>query len=201
LYKENTEIPMRKDTKKKIAKVAWQLFREKGYEQTTVDDIILRSGTSKGSFYNYYTSKDELLSGLSDVFDAWYEEIYPTIDPDMNSFDKLIFLCTNVHRKIEQEIPLELLSYLYSSQVKTKGNKHLLNTNRFYYKVVDLLIAEGQSRGQISTVETKQDIAKLYALCERAIIYDYCISEGRYALGDYTAKTMPKIFSSARGEA
>jgi len=188
----------RKDTKKKIAVVAWQLFREKGYEQTTVDDIIMRSGTSKGSFYNYYTSKDELLSGLSDVFDAWYEEIFPTIDPEMNSFDKLTHLCFLVHQKIEQEIPLELLSYLYSSQVTTKGNKHLLNNNRYYYKVINLLIEEGQHRNQITKTVTVPALVKLYCLCERAIIYDYCISEGRYSLAEYTQRIMPKIFISAR---
>ncbi|MBQ5782353.1 MAG: TetR family transcriptional regulator, partial [Oscillospiraceae bacterium] len=35
-------------TKAKITKVAWQLFHEKGYSETTIDDIIAASGTSKG---------------------------------------------------------------------------------------------------------------------------------------------------------
>ena len=188
------------DTKKKIAKVAWQLFQEKGYENTTVDDIIRLSGTSKGSFYNYYTSKDELLSTLSDVFDSEYEEIYPTIDPEMNSFDKLVYICVVVHRMIDEQIPNDLLAYLYSSQVTTKGNKHLLNTNRYYYKIVNQLISEGQKRGQITKKMSIQDIAHLYALCERAIIYDYCISEASYSLADYTEETMPKIFGCVRAE-
>ena len=42
---------------------AWRLFDEKGYENTTIDEIILQSGTSKGSFYHYYSGKDELLGG------------------------------------------------------------------------------------------------------------------------------------------
>ena len=43
------------NTKAKIARVAWKLFHEKGYEETTIDEIILQSGTSKGSFYHYYS--------------------------------------------------------------------------------------------------------------------------------------------------
>ncbi len=35
------------NTKAKIARVAWKLFHEKGYEETTIDEIILQSGTSK----------------------------------------------------------------------------------------------------------------------------------------------------------
>ena len=33
------------NTKAKIARVAWKLFHEKGYEETTIDEIILQSGT------------------------------------------------------------------------------------------------------------------------------------------------------------
>ena len=56
---------MAKETEKKSAKnkfvsAAWQLFYEKGYNKTTVDDIIELSGTSKGSFYYYFSTKDEL---------------------------------------------------------------------------------------------------------------------------------------------
>ena len=57
---------MEKDTKKnvksRIVSAAWQLFYEKGYNGTTVDDIIELSGTSKGSFYYYFSTKDELLN-------------------------------------------------------------------------------------------------------------------------------------------
>ena len=56
-------------TKKKIVSAAWKLFYEQGYDDTTVDDIVLESGTSKGSFYHYFSGKDALLSSLSYLFD------------------------------------------------------------------------------------------------------------------------------------
>lgn len=55
----------KKSIKTRIVSAAWQLFYEKGYDQTTVDDIIALSGTSKGSFYYYFSTKDELLETLS----------------------------------------------------------------------------------------------------------------------------------------
>ena len=79
-------------TKLKITKTAWRLFHEKGYNETTVDDIVAESGTSKGSFYHYYSCKDELLSSLSDLCDSKYEDVVKNMDPNMNSFDKLMFL-------------------------------------------------------------------------------------------------------------
>lgn len=185
-------------TKLKIARAAWRLFNEKGYEETSVDDIVLLSGTSKGSFYHYYNSKDELLSALSDLFDGWYRERLETLDPEMNSFDKLIELSCAIHQMIEDEIPIGLLSMLYSSQVVTKGDKHLLDQNRFYYQMLHDLVDEGQRRGQITSEMAVAEIVWLYSLCERAIIYDYCISDGAYSLGKHTRKVMPMIFGGVR---
>ena len=39
-----------RNTKGRIVSAAWELFYEQGYENTTVEDIIAVSGTSKGSF-------------------------------------------------------------------------------------------------------------------------------------------------------
>ncbi len=40
-----------RNTKGRIVAAAWKLFYEQGYDETTVEDIILESATSKGSFY------------------------------------------------------------------------------------------------------------------------------------------------------
>ena len=82
----------RNQTRSRIAKAAWELFRRKGYQETTISDIIEAAGTSRGTFYHYFNGKDELLSTLSYMFDDFYRENLPKIDPDMNSCDKLIAL-------------------------------------------------------------------------------------------------------------
>ena len=46
--------------KKKIDK-AWELFAKNGYEETKVEDITKDLGISKGSFYTYFATKEELL--------------------------------------------------------------------------------------------------------------------------------------------
>ena len=64
-----------RNTKGKIINAAWDLFYEQGYEDTTVEDIIAESGTSKGSFYHYFEGKDALLGSLSYIFDEEYEKL------------------------------------------------------------------------------------------------------------------------------
>ena len=81
-----------KNTKGKIVSAAWELFYEKGYDDTTVDEIVAKSGTSKGSFYHYFDSKDSLLSSLSYLFDEKYEELKDNLTPRMTACDKLVYL-------------------------------------------------------------------------------------------------------------
>lgn len=68
------------------------MFYEQGYEDTTIEEIIEKSGTSKGSFYHYFEGKDALLGSLSYIFDEEYEKLQAKIDEDMNSFDKFLYL-------------------------------------------------------------------------------------------------------------
>jgi AcrR family transcriptional regulator len=48
-------------TKSKILNAAIKLFSEKGYNETTMQDIMLLSGLSKGAIYHYFKSKQEIL--------------------------------------------------------------------------------------------------------------------------------------------
>ena len=192
-----------KTTKKKIVSAAWKLFYEQGYEDTTVDDIVEESGTSKGSFYHYFEGKDALLSSLSFLFDEKYEELMPTLEPEQDAIEKLLYLNRELFGMIENTVSLELLARLFSTQLITKGERYLLDHNRVYYKVLRGIITEGQARGQIRNDMTVNEISKLYALTERGILYDWCICNGDYSLKAYAARMMPLLLQTLRekGEA
>jgi TetR/AcrR family transcriptional repressor of nem operon len=55
-------------TREKILKAAVALFHEFGYNGTSVQDIVRNADVPKGSFYNYFKSKEELAIAASDVF-------------------------------------------------------------------------------------------------------------------------------------
>ena len=69
-----------RNTKGKIVSAAWKLFYEQGYDNTTVEEIVEESGTSRGSFYHYFDWKDALLSSLSYLFDDKYVELEKSMD-------------------------------------------------------------------------------------------------------------------------
>ncbi|CAG1013202.1 Fatty acid metabolism regulator protein [Anaerolineales bacterium] len=56
------------ETRTRILEAAVKVFATKGYHDTKVDDIVSESSTSKGSFYFYFPSKQEIFLALSDTF-------------------------------------------------------------------------------------------------------------------------------------
>ncbi len=187
-----------RNTKGRIVSAAWQLFYQQGYDNTTVEEIIAASGTSKGSFYHYFEGKDALLSSLSYLFDEKYEELMDRIPEDMDRFDVLMLLNRELFAMIENSIAIDLLARLYSSQLVTRGEKHLLDHNRIYYKLLRRIVSEGQQRGELRADVTVSEVVRVYAMCERALIYDWCLSEGSYSLMQYGRTMLPRFLDSFR---
>lgn len=187
-----------RNTRRKIVAAAWRLFYEQGYDNTTVDQIISESGTSKGSFYHYFNGKDALLSSLSTIFDDKYEELMKKIDPEMNSYDKLLLLNRELFQVIESTISVDLMSRMYATQLITTGEKHLLDQGRTYYKLLRKIAMEGQQRQEIVDTISPAEVARIYAMCERALIYDWCIRGGEYSLAAYSAQMLPRFLEHLR---
>ncbi|NYF17175.1 AcrR family transcriptional regulator [Microbacterium sp. AK009] len=60
-----------------IAEAACELFFERGYEATSIVDIALRAGVSRSSFFNYFTSKSDILWSS---FDARVDALRTRLD-------------------------------------------------------------------------------------------------------------------------
>ena len=74
----------------------------------------------------------------------------------------------------------------------------LLNQNRFYHQMVHQLVEEGLRRGEINPAMSIFDAAHYFSMCERAIVYDYCISGASFDLGAYTERLIPILLEGMR---
>jgi len=189
-----------RNTKGRIISAAWKLFYEQGYEETTVEDIVFESETSKGSFYHYFDGKDALLGTLANVFDEKYEQLTAVMDPSLDAMEKLVYLNHELFAMIDGGVSMDLLARLLSTQLLARGEKHLLDRNRIYFKLLRKIISQGQQAGQLRTDRTVNDIVKAYALWERALLYDWCLCGGEYSLVAYTDSVTPMFLESYRAD-
>lgn len=192
----------KQSVKNRIVDAAWKLFYEKGYDDTTVDDIIRLSDTSKGSFYYYFSSKDALLDTLATILDENYAKLEKELEKhaDMNSFDKLMYLNYHAHLFMEKKIDVALVASLYSTQLIAKGARNLLDQNRTYYKLVNRIVEEGHIRNQINREKSVREITRYYSICERALVSDWCLNRGEYSLAEYSREYMPILMEHFRGD-
>lgn len=178
-------------TKSRIVTAAWQLFYKYGYDNTTIDDIVEASNTSKGSFYHYFESKDALLGSLSVLFDEKYDEIMEDVDAVGGPLEKLVYMNRELFLMIENTVSVTLLCRLFSTQLVTKGERHLLEPERTYYKLLRQITIEGQEAGLFRDDLSINDITKAYAMFERGMMYDWCLSSGNYSLCQYSQQVLP----------
>ena len=187
-----------RSTRGRIVSAAWKLFYEQGYDNTTVEDILALAGTSKGTFYRYFEGKDALLGTLSVLFDEKYAELMPTIPEDMDALDTLAWLNRELFAMIDSSIPLELLARLLSTQLTVRGEKHLLDRDRLYFRLLREIVSRGQARDEVRSDMTVSEITKAYALMERALMYDWCLCGGVYNLSRYGAEMMGQFLQTYR---
>jgi len=70
-----------------IEKIALELFRERGFEETPVEDIAAAAGISRRTFFRYFGSKSDILFGNSDLLLRDLEEWLVSAPDDQPMFD------------------------------------------------------------------------------------------------------------------
>lgn len=98
------------------------------------------------------------------VFDEKYEQLMQDMAPEMGAVEKLIYLNHELLAMIETGVSMDLLARLLSTQLLARGEKHLLDRNRTYFKLLRQIITDGQRSGELRTDCTVNDIVKAYGL-------------------------------------
>lgn len=94
---------------------AQRLFFERGYDNTTVNDIIREAGVSKGAFYHYFESKDALLEALGvRLANDFIADLQPILkDPSLDAIGRLNAVFAD-SRRLNAELAPQLKKTFYT---------------------------------------------------------------------------------------
>ncbi|MHB8319558.1 MAG: TetR/AcrR family transcriptional regulator [Acidimicrobiales bacterium] len=82
--------PKVRETRKKLMAAALEVFCEKGFAATSVDDIAERAGTTRGAFYYYFESKEDIARDLQrDLWHRLAERAQDAFDADLDTITNL----------------------------------------------------------------------------------------------------------------
>ncbi|HEY9113398.1 MAG TPA: TetR/AcrR family transcriptional regulator [Bacteroidales bacterium] len=95
---------IRKDRKQSIMVTALEEFATHGYETTSISMIAKKAGVSKGLMYNYFKSKEDL---LSKIMEEGFEDMLPFIDPNKDGVltkEEFAFMIDESFRLMKEKI-------------------------------------------------------------------------------------------------
>jgi len=132
-------IKKRHERKKEFLKTAQKFFFTQGYEHTTVDAIIKEVGLSKGSFYYYFKSKEDLLDELTkDLINHIFEEVKRIVAKDgLNAVTKLNQSFTAIG-----SIKLENMALIKTLQKAFYDDKNFYFRYKVYQNSTEILAPE-----------------------------------------------------------
>ena len=152
------------ETVEKILDVSMRLFSEKGYEHTTIQDIVDALGMSKGAIYHHFKSKEDIIDRLND---RYYEGLdwFPDLSkiPGENGLEKLRyafrhFLTDPAKRKVDRLV----IGYVVKNPKITLLT--LESTFRDAAPYVEKIIRLGMADGSIQGVEYPREVAEVLML-------------------------------------
>lgn len=105
----SAQTPVTKDRKSELLALAAQLFAERGFHNTSMQDIADVAGIQKASIYYYYASKDRILyevlvEGVSDLLRDGREAVASSTEPDAQLQALLRAHVRNLRRNLHQVI-------------------------------------------------------------------------------------------------
>ncbi|GHU66612.1 TetR family transcriptional regulator [Clostridia bacterium] len=174
-----------KATEKRIKQTALELFEEHGFDIVTIEDITSAVGVSKGTFYVYFQSKDEILVNEFKKIDKHYEHAWNDMPKNMPVLEQIEFLFRTVFDYCGNTLGLNIIRVMYNNQISVKASpdvKFLIDKMRILYSILRSVIEAGFSNGEIRSDIDPDSTMNAIRSSYHGILYDWCLYNGSFNL-------------------
>lgn len=144
------------DRREQILRAAIQVFREKGYALTTMDAVAAVAEVSKGSLYNYFTSKQKLfVETVTDAIGCEDASFEPLLRPEISPTQKLTNLIMHwADRATHMADLARVILEAWAIGSREDPDGEVVTAYRTMYKrwhgQIAEIIAEGSRRGEFA---------------------------------------------------
>jgi len=170
-------------TKAKIFEMAWNLFKERGFDNVSLQDIADHTGTAKGSFYTYFSTKSDIIVEGFWMIDGYYQSIEQEVLRQRTVEGKLLKFTELQLVYVRDEIGVDMLKVLYANQVLQEGSDMVItNPTRFWHTFIRTIIEDGQKSGECRTDLSSERYAQFFNRAMRGLFLDWNIGSASFDL-------------------
>ncbi len=181
------------ETREKIYQASLKVLEKNGFHNLKISDICKEAGVSVGSFYHYYTSKDDVVFSHYARFDDFFLEKTDAVTGDTASERILCFF--QLYCDFLLSLSLELNKQWFAPSAKLEIPKE-----RYTYDLLGRLVSDGQNCGQVTTAMDTAAIVQELMLFARGIVLDWLYQNGSYDLHEKMNRIMSRVLTLYRSE-
>jgi AcrR family transcriptional regulator len=165
----------KQEVRGRITEAAISLFAERGCELTTVEDICELAEVARKTFYNYFSSKQQLIRELSEslLYDETLNLVDLAIEKRATTRERIRFFCAQVSRNLERYENLERSlihqTLLDLSSEDSRAGQQLGLLNEAFTR----LIAEGRELGDVNPNHTVAFLGEMAVGAMNAVIINW----------------------------
>lgn len=150
------------ENRERLFRAALQKFAQKGYAETTVEDITKAADLGKGTFFNYFPSKEHILMAFGEMqigkLEAFVAGVQGSEQPMPEILHALVARMTEEPIRNPEIVRALIQANLTSAAVRGEMAR-LHEKNR---KLLARLIRHGQQRGEVRTDLAPEEIAQAW---------------------------------------
>ena len=147
------------ETRVRLFRCALQLFSERGFPNVTVEDITEAADVGKGTFFNYFASKDHVLGVMAEIQLGKVAEAVALAAEGKQTIQSVLhhlFLRATEEPGRSPDLARALVSSFLASEGVRKIIEHNMQRGR---KMIAEIVAAGQKRGEIDPHLKKEKVA------------------------------------------
>jgi len=198
------------DSKEQILKTSLLLFLQKGFKEVTMNEIVKSSGFSKGAFYHYFSSKEEVFKEVIEVYFGQMLDLnYETLPLDsLKSFyqanlkiqldrDKMIHRW--YQKTVDGDMPKNMYYILFDAlrllpHVKTQQKERIEKELEAWERVIENAI----STGEIKTKFSPEKLAKQFVYSSDGIALHMIMINSSEELINEVKSVWDSLYESVR---
>ena len=159
--------------KDQILDAATDVFAEKGFNDTRMDDIVQKSGLSKGTLYWYFKSKDEIILNIFErIFSREFKELENMVGSNESATKRLIDFADRASEDVKKMLRLMPLAYEFMGwafRKKFVQDAFKIYINK-YMAILVPIIQQGIDSGEFRNIDPHGAAITIGAIFEGTIL-------------------------------